>query len=141
MTVPTHDLFRVHFLNQAGLSAAQELATEFSRLGNWIEQRIPPGRERSLTMTHLQDAAFHAKRALADLPELQAGVVASAGDFKLGPSAPPPWDGPHAADGAPLAKPLMPDAADGTPLAKPVPPDSPNATLPGSVFNTNKETK
>ena len=137
MTVPTHDLFRVQFLNPAGLSAAQELATEFSRLAHWIEQRIPAGRERSLTMTHLQDAALHARRALGDLPELQAGVVASAGDFKLGPSAPPPWDGPHAADGTPLGKPLM-----GSPNATPAGGhDSPNATLPGSVFNTNKEKK
>ncbi len=137
MTVPTHDLFRVQFLNPAGLSAAQELATEFSRLAHWIEQRIPAGRERSLTMTHLQDAALHARRALGDLPELQAGVVASAGDFKLGPSAPPPWDGPHAADGTPLAKPLM-DSPNATAAGAH---DSPNATLPGSVFNTNKEKK
>jgi len=84
---PTHRLFTVHLLNQAGVSAAQELAQEFSRLAYWVEQRIPAGTEQSIVLTHLQDAAFHAKRALAELPELQAGVVASAGDFKLAPSA------------------------------------------------------
>jgi hypothetical protein len=69
-------------------------------------------------LTHLQDASFHAKRGLAEMSELQAGVVASAGDFQLSPSTR--------------------EAAGGLP-AEPHNRTPPLETLPGSVFNTNKE--
>lgn len=139
--IPTHELFRVHMLNQAGVAAAQELAQEFSRLAFWVEQRLPPSRERSIVLTHLQDASFHAKRGLAEMSELQAGVVASAGDFQLGSSTSPDaqkrWENRLAGTYTPAER----EAAGG-------PPAEPHnralaedgiVTLPGSVFNTNKE--
>lgn len=66
-----HKLFTVHKLNRTGFEKAFTLAEEFSRLAYFIEENIPEGRERSIAMTHLQDASFHAKRAMAEVPENQ----------------------------------------------------------------------
>lgn len=86
---PTHTLFTVHVLTPAGIAKARELADIFSLVGNWVEANIPQGREKSITLTHLQDAAFHAKRALAEMPEHQGGVVLGPGDFVPGTTVPP----------------------------------------------------
>lgn len=66
-----HKLFTVHRLNKDGLSRAEELAAEYSRLARWVEDNLPDGRERSIALTHLQDSAFHAKRGIAERPENQ----------------------------------------------------------------------
>lgn len=72
-----HNLFKVHRLNKDGFAKAEELAQEFSKLASFIEQNVPEGRERSITMTHLQDAAFHAKRGIAEIPAHQEEAVAT----------------------------------------------------------------
>lgn len=69
--MPIHKLFSVHRLNSTGFAKAEELAGEFSRLAAFLEANIPEGRERSIVMTHLQDACFHAKRGIAEQPANQ----------------------------------------------------------------------
>jgi len=66
-----HKLFTVHRLNKEGFTKAEQLAQEFSRLAVFIEQNVPEGRERSIAMTHLQDACFHSKRGIAEIPANQ----------------------------------------------------------------------
>lgn len=57
--------FTVHLLNAAGLDKARALGESFSRLLTEVEEMIPPGRERALVTTKLQEAAFWAKRGMA----------------------------------------------------------------------------
>lgn len=66
-----HPLFKVHKLNADGFARAEELAQQFTSLAEWVEKNTPKGREQSIVLTHLQDASFHAKRAIAELPENQ----------------------------------------------------------------------
>lgn len=66
-----HDLFRVHKLNAQGFVVAEQLAQHFSDVATLIESTIPPGRERSLALTHLQQASMHAKRGIAEVKENQ----------------------------------------------------------------------
>ena len=74
------DEFQVHLLNDEGIAKARELAGKFSTLLNDLEQLAacqpgqrdsPNGREMALVRTHLQDAAFWAKRAIAVHPANQ----------------------------------------------------------------------
>ena len=58
--------FSVHMLNEEGKEKARAIAAEFSTLLDRLEALCGPGsREMALTKTHLQDAAFWAKRAMA----------------------------------------------------------------------------
>jgi len=57
--------FAVHSLNDQGLAKAGDLADIFSDALDKIEAFVPAGRERSLVVTKLQEAAFFAKRAIA----------------------------------------------------------------------------
>lgn len=65
--------FQVHMLNERGVEVASAIAEVFSATLDTIDKLVPPGRERSLVVTKLQEAAFWAKRGVAVNPELQKG--------------------------------------------------------------------
>jgi len=59
-------------LNADGIAKATALGEAFSSLLEQIDSIAPaPSREKSLVVTHLQQASFFAKRAIAVLPENQ----------------------------------------------------------------------
>jgi hypothetical protein len=60
--------FSVHLLNDTGIGKAAEIADAFSDLLDKLETIIPAGRERSLVVTKLQEAAFWAKRGMSVNP-------------------------------------------------------------------------
>jgi hypothetical protein len=62
------DEFRVHLLNPAGLNAATRVGGLFEKLLEELSLDVPPGRERSLVITKLQEASYWAKRAIAVQP-------------------------------------------------------------------------
>lgn len=57
--------FSVHLLNDAGLAKATDLGKIFSDALDAIEAIVPPGRERALVVTKMQEASFFAKRGIA----------------------------------------------------------------------------
>lgn len=57
--------FAVHRLNEDGLDAAETLAIGFSDLLGLVESMVPPGRERAIVATKMQEACFYAKRGMA----------------------------------------------------------------------------
>lgn len=57
--------FQVHMLNGTGLERATNLGEAFSELLTKVEAIVPAGRERSIVVTKLQEAAFWAKRGIA----------------------------------------------------------------------------
>lgn len=63
--------FAVHMLNAGGKEKAVKLAELFSELLTSVEAIARAGRELALVKTHLQEACFFAKRAVADLKENQ----------------------------------------------------------------------
>ena len=63
--VPVRDEFAVHLLNEQGLRAAETIAIAFTELLNALDAILPSSRERLLVITHLQEAAFWAKRGIA----------------------------------------------------------------------------
>lgn len=64
--------FDVHVLNHEGLRKARDIASCFSILLNDLEEHCgKDGREMALVRTHLQEAAFFAKRAMAMQPANQ----------------------------------------------------------------------
>lgn len=65
--------FQVHMLNDRGVELANAIAEVFSSALDTLDKIVPPGRERSLVVTKLQEAAFWAKRGVAVNPELQKG--------------------------------------------------------------------
>lgn len=70
--------FQVHRLNAEGMIKAERLAEAFSTLLDGIEAASNAdvaGRELALVRTHLQDACFWAKRAMAVAPENQERVI------------------------------------------------------------------
>lgn len=64
-------LFKSHRLNEAGMKKAQEIGSLFDELGLGLAERCPTSREYSLARTHLEQACFYAKKAVAQLPENQ----------------------------------------------------------------------
>lgn len=60
--------FQVHLLNDQGIGRAQMLGAVFSEALDRIEAIIPPGRDRAIVVTKLQEASFFAKRAIAADP-------------------------------------------------------------------------
>lgn len=72
---PIHDLFQVHKLNAQGIERAENLARQFSELLYFVESvaGLAPqvGRDLALVRTKLQEASFHAKRAMAQNPDNQ----------------------------------------------------------------------
>ena len=63
--------FMVHKLNEQGLELARAIAVAFSNMLLDLEAIVPPGRDRAIVVTKLQEACFFAKRAIADNPENQ----------------------------------------------------------------------
>lgn len=68
--------FDVHVLNHEGLRKARDIASCFSTLLNDLEEHCgKDGREMALVRTHLQQANFFAKRAMATRPENQLAAA------------------------------------------------------------------
>lgn len=69
---PIREEFQVHLLNEQGLNGAKAIAMILSDALTKLEKiNSKPSREMSLVKTHLQDAGFWAKRALAVNPAMQ----------------------------------------------------------------------
>jgi len=66
------NLFKVHILNEDGLTKARMMEELFEEFREAIVGPLPPSREKSLFETKLQEASFFAKRAMAQLPENQS---------------------------------------------------------------------
>lgn len=62
------DRFRVHLLTAEGLDKAKKISTIFENAERELKEILPDGRDTSMTWTHLEDAAFRAKRAIARDP-------------------------------------------------------------------------
>lgn len=65
------DLFQVHKLNPDGIQKARAIAIAFNQLVDQLEAMCPHSRERSLAMTHLEQACIYSKKAMAMKPENQ----------------------------------------------------------------------
>jgi len=65
------DEFQVHMLNDTGIAAATQLGEIFSEALTKIDALVPPGRERALVVTKMQEASYWAKRAIAVVPTNQ----------------------------------------------------------------------
>lgn len=63
--------FKVHMLNRDGLEKASDIAEGFSKLVDWLEQIVPPGRYQALMKTNLETACWFAKKGMASAPENQ----------------------------------------------------------------------
>ncbi len=67
-----NSLFQLHRLNEVGMARAKAMAEQFDALLTWVEsQPLGPGREIALCRTHLEEACFYAKKALAQNAENQ----------------------------------------------------------------------
>jgi hypothetical protein len=64
-SAPMHEAFRVHMLTDAGKAAARHIAEAFNGLLQELETICPKGREMSIVVTKLEEAAFFAKKAMA----------------------------------------------------------------------------
>jgi len=69
--------FNVHILNDEGIAAAREVASVFTEALDKLEALGLEGREKALTVTHLQTAGFWAKRGVATLPKYQRDADAT----------------------------------------------------------------
>lgn len=74
-----NELFDVHMLNEDGKKKAVRLAEDFSELLERVSEVVPAGRELSIVKTHLQEAAFWAKRGMAVDKANQVGVLPAGG--------------------------------------------------------------
>lgn len=63
--------FQVHLINPEGIAAAEAIALALSEALDKVDAIVPAGRERSLFVTNMQQAAFWAKRAIAIEPGYQ----------------------------------------------------------------------
>ena len=76
MTTPIRSEFDVHILNHVGIERARDIARGFSTLLNDLDEICgKDGREMAIVRTHLQEAAFFAKRAMAMRPENQLAAI------------------------------------------------------------------
>lgn len=66
--LPIRPEFKVHRLNAAGMAKAQLIAEIFSGTLGAIEGIVPQSRELSIVKTKLEEAAFFAKRGMAQHP-------------------------------------------------------------------------
>lgn len=60
-----HPEFKVHLLNDEGISKAREIAKLFNELLTELETIVPTGREMAITKTKLEEACFFAKKGMA----------------------------------------------------------------------------
>lgn len=62
--------FKVHLLNEQGITKAKDMASKFSDLLTYLEQETVclQGRELSIVKTKLEEASFFAKKAMAMNP-------------------------------------------------------------------------
>ena len=65
-------LFAVHRLNEDGMKNAELIAESFDGMVLYLSKLCPSGREFSIVKTKLEEAAFFAKKAMANLPHNQA---------------------------------------------------------------------
>lgn len=65
-------LFQVHRLNEDGLKKAEEIAGAFNNCLINLRGMCPEGREFAIVKTKLEEAAFFAKKAMANVKENQA---------------------------------------------------------------------
>lgn len=64
-------LFRVHRLNENGIKKAEELAAAFNDCLFRLRSICPEGREFAIVKTKLEEAAFFAKKSMANVTENQ----------------------------------------------------------------------
>lgn len=57
--------FKVHLLNEQGISKAQVIAKILDTALTELEKICPPSREFSITRTKLEEASFFAKKSMA----------------------------------------------------------------------------
>jgi hypothetical protein len=70
---PMHDpLFQVHRLNEDGLKKADEIAGAFNNCLVALKTMCPEGREFSIVKTKLEEAAFFAKKSMANVAANQS---------------------------------------------------------------------
>jgi hypothetical protein len=60
-------LFQVHELNVEGFTKAQQIASAFDRLLSELAGLCTEGREFAITKTKLEEAAFFAKKSMANI--------------------------------------------------------------------------
>lgn len=106
-----HKAFTVHMLNDQGKTKAISIASAFDALLTELEKYCPIGRELALVITKLEEAAFFAKKAMANDPN---NGVEAPGTAQSVPT--PPAPGPITADGKhELLAPLPPAAPEAPP--------------------------
>ncbi|MCU1338859.1 MAG: hypothetical protein JWO19_4440 [Bryobacterales bacterium] len=69
---PVDPLFKVHRLNDDGMKCAEEIAAAFNDCLSRLSGMCTEGREFSIVKTKLEEAAFFAKKAMANQPRYQA---------------------------------------------------------------------
>lgn len=67
----TDPLFRVHRLNEDGMKKAEEIAAAFNNCLVALKQLCPEGREFAIVKTKLEEAAFFAKKSMANVQQNQ----------------------------------------------------------------------
>jgi hypothetical protein len=65
-------LFQVHILNEDGIRKAEQIAVAFNETLRVLRTLCPEGREFSIVKTKLEEAAFFAKKSIANVVENQA---------------------------------------------------------------------
>jgi len=70
----TDPLFQFHKLNERGIDQAQHIAQVFTQLLTSLRVVCPEGREFAIVKTKLEEAAFFAKKSIANVPENQVVV-------------------------------------------------------------------
>ncbi len=63
--------FTTHHVTSTTVEKMADLCEEFKTLAHVIDENIPDGREKSLTMTKLEEAMFFANAALSHKPGSQ----------------------------------------------------------------------
>ena len=66
-----NELFAFHKLNEDGIKAANTIAEGFNKLLGLLNIICSEGREFAICKTHLEEACFYAKKAMAKLPANQ----------------------------------------------------------------------
>ena len=64
-------LFQVHRLNEDGMKKAEEIASTFTECLRVLKTMCPDGREFAIVKTKLEEAAFFAKKSMANVADNQ----------------------------------------------------------------------